>query len=230
MVDKPENKEANGKEISADQAQPSTKGSLGAWMPLMLALILMPLSAFLVTKLYLVKQLDTKIQEAMNTNIEASDSTDPDEKTSHEAESTKDHGQPDTASDHAGEGSESAHNGEGDGSSSSDNTLLALTPYQIESMVVNVRQTNASRFLIASISVDCLDQAQRQNLKDKLIVKDPFIRDAAQRVLSNFTLEELEDEASARRKAAAALKVEFRDFLGESPIDFTVLFPQWTLQ
>ena len=230
MADKSESKQESTQEVSADQAQPSTKGKVAAWLPLMLAVIIMPLSAYLMTKFYLVKQLDTKIQEATSTQVEVSDSADSSESANQQAEQGEDHGTPETATDHAGEGSGSAHSGTENASSSSDNTDTEVIAYQIESMVVNVRQTGASRFLIASISVDCQEQSQRQKLKDILSIKDPFLRDAAQRVLSNFTLEELEDEPAAKRKAEAALIVEFRDFLRDTNIEFSVLFPQWTVQ
>ena len=230
MADKSESKQESTKEVSVDQTQPSTKGKVAAWLPLMLAVIIMPLSAYLMTKFYLVKQLDTKIQEATSTQVEASDSADSSESANQQAEGGEDHGTHETATDHAGEGSGSAHNGTESASSSSDNSASAVIAYQIESMVVNVRQTGASRFLIASISVDCQEQSQRQKLKDILSIKDPFLRDAAQRVLSNFTLEELEDEPAAKRKAEAALIVEFRDFLRDTNIEFSVLFPQWTVQ
>ena len=230
MADKPETKQESTQGVSADQAQPSTKGRVAAWLPLMLAVIIMPLSAYLMTKFYLVKQLDTKIQEATSTRVDTSDSADPSESANQQVEGGEDHGTPETATDHAGEGSGSAHSGTENASSSSDNTDTEVIAYQIESMVVNVRQTGASRFLIASISVDCREQSQRQKLKDILSIKDPFLRDAAQRVLSNFTMEELEDEPAAKRKAEAALIVEFRDFLRDTNIEFSVLFPQWTVQ
>jgi flagellar basal body-associated protein FliL len=230
MADKSESKQESTQEVSADQAQPSTKSKVAAWLPLMLAVIIMPLSAYLMTKFYLVKQLDTKIQEATSTQVDASDSADPSESASQQAEGGEDHGTHETATDHAGESSGSAHSGTESASGSSDNSAAAVIAYQIESMVVNVRQTGASRFLIASISVDCQEQSQRQKLKDILSIKDPFLRDAAQRVLSNFTLEELEDEPAAKRKAEAALIVEFRDFLRDTNIEFSVLFTQWTVQ
>jgi hypothetical protein len=119
MADKPESKQESTKEVSADQAQPSTKGKVAAWLPLMLAVIIMPLSAYLMTKFYLVKQLDTKIQEATSTQVDTSDSADPSESANQQAEQGEDHRTPETATDHAGEGSGSAHSGTENASSSS---------------------------------------------------------------------------------------------------------------
>ncbi|NBQ26287.1 MAG: hypothetical protein EBU26_18910, partial [Verrucomicrobia bacterium] len=86
MPDKSESKQESTQEVSADQAQPSTKGKVAAWLPLMLAVIIMPLSAYLMTKFYLVKQLDTKIQEATSTQVEVSDSADSSESANQQAE------------------------------------------------------------------------------------------------------------------------------------------------
>ena len=124
------------------------------------------------------------------------------ETTANEGEPSEDGGQAsDGSADHSKAGESHAPSSDGHGGSGTeDKDDTFKDPYQIESALVNIKGTNASRFLVVSITIDSGQEAQREALYEILKSKDAFIRDMALEILSEFSMEDLADEPAAKNK------------------------------
>jgi flagellar basal body-associated protein FliL len=95
---------------------------------------------------------------------------------------------------------------------------------------VNVKGTNASRFLVVSVMIDSGQDAQRAALYEILEAKDAFIRDMALEILSEFSMEDLADEPAAKNKVKIQMQERLSQYITDKKLDYSVLFTQWAIQ
>ena len=94
----------------------------------------------------------------------------------------------------------------------------------MEKILVNVKNTNASRYLVVSFAVT----GQKPDLKEILKAKEPMIRDAALGILMNFEIEDLA-QVEMKNRAKAMMVGAFNNTLGGEYIE-NIFFTEWAVQ
>ena len=235
MAKQPTPPDQAGKEAITDEQQPQKKGKLAGILPMVLGVALMAGMAWAFTELVLVKSIERKLEGVL---AQPSAKEDGGKKEATEGEHSEDGSHKssdgDTSkdkSDHSNatkshDSSSSAH--EGSGEDTKDKPFEG--PYKIESALVNIKDTKASRFLVVSIIIDSGNDTQRLPLYDTLKNKDPFIRDMAQTILSGFSMEDLADEPAAKNRAKIQMMTELESYITDKKLKYSVLFTQWAIQ
>jgi flagellar basal body-associated protein FliL len=94
----------------------------------------------------------------------------------------------------------------------------------VDKLLVNVKNTNANRYLVASFAIT----GGKAELKDMLKAKDPMIRDAALGILMNFEIEDLA-RIEIKERAKAMMITSFNNTLGGEFVD-SIYFTEWAVQ
>ena len=235
MADAPSPSDQAGKEAITEEQQPQKKGKLAGILPMVLGAAIMAGMAWAFTQFVLVKTIKESLEGVL---VESSAEGGSEEKTANEGEPSEDdtHGSSDNhasdgSADHskAGDSHASSSDGHG-GSGTEDGEETFKDPYQIESALVNIKSTNASRFLVVSITIDSGQDAQRPALYKILKAKDAFIRDMALEILSEFSMEDLADEPAAKNKVKIQMQERLSQYITDKKLDYSVLFTQWAIQ
>ena len=229
MADAPSPSDQAGKEAITEEQQPQKKGKLAGILPMVLGVAFMAGMAWVTTEVLLIPKIEAKLKGVLeDPNAEGSSEN----KTAAEGEPSEDGGQAsDGSTDHsnASESHDSSSAGHG-GSGAEKGKEPFKDPYQIESALVNIKSTNASRFLVVSITIDSGQEAQRPALYKILKAKDAFIRDMALEILSEFSMEDLADEPAAKNKVKIQMQERLSQYITDKKLDYSVLFTQWAIQ
>ena len=219
-----------GKEAITEEQQPQKKSKLAGILPMVLGVAVMAGLAYAFTHFVLVRTIEDSLKGVL---VESSAEGGSEEKTANEGEPSEDGGQAsDGITDHsnASESHDSSSDGHG-GSGAEKGEEPFKDPYQIESALVNIKSTNASRFLVVSITIDSGGQdAQRAALYKILKAKDAFIRDMALEILSEFSMEDLADEPAAKNKVKIQMQERLSQYITDKKLEYSVLFTQWAIQ
>jgi len=235
MAKEPTPPDQAGKEAITEEQQPQKKGKLAGILPVVLGVTFMAGMAWAFTQFVLVRTIEDSLKGVL---AESSAEGGSEEKTANEGEPSEDgtHGSSDShasdeSADHsnADEGHASSSDGHG-GSGTEEGNETFKDPYQIESALVNIKSTNASRFLVVSITIDSGQEAQRPALYKILKAKDAFIRDMALEILSEFSMEDLADEPAAKNKVKIQMQERLSQYITDKKLDYSVLFTQWAIQ
>ena len=235
MADAPSPSDQAGKEAITEEQQPQKKGKLAGILPMVLGAAIMAGMAWAFTQFVLVKTIKESLEGVL---VGSSAEGGSEEKTANEGEPSEEdtHGSSDNhasdgSADHskAGDSHASSSDGHG-GSGTEDGEETFKDPYQIESALVNIKSTNASRFLVVSITIDSGQDAQRPALYKILKAKDAFIRDMALEILSEFSMEDLADEPAAKNKVKIQMQERLSQYITDKKLDYSVLFTQWAIQ
>jgi len=235
MADAPSPSDQAGKEAITEEQQPQKKGKLAGILPMVLGVAVMAGLAWAVTQFLLIKTIEDRLKEVL---AESSADGGSEEKTANEGEPSEDdtHGSSDNhasdgSADHSKAADSHASSSDGHGGSGTEEGEEAFKdPYQIESALVNIKSTNASRFLVVSITIDSGQDAQRPALYKILKAKDAFIRDMALEILSEFSMEDLADEPAAKNKVKIQMQERLSQYITDKKLDYSVLFTQWAIQ
>jgi len=230
MAKEPTPPDQAGKEAITEEQQPQKKGKLAGILPMVLGVALMAGMAWAFTELVLVKSIERQLKGVL---AQPSAEEDGEKKVATEGEPTEDGGQAsDGSADHSKAGESHAPSSDGHGGSTKkDKDEPFEGPYKIESALVNVKGTNASRFLVVSVMIDNGGQeAQRKALYKILEAKDAFIRDMLLKILSGFSMEDLADEPDAKSKAEIQMLTELEEYITDKKLDYSVLFTEWAIQ
>ena len=235
MAKEPTPPDQAGKEAITEEQQPQKKGKLAGILPMVLGVAVMAGLAWAFTQFVLVKSIEESLKGVL---VESNAEGGSEEKTANEGEPSEDdtHGSSDNhasdgSADHskAGDSHASSSDGHG-GSGTEEGNETFKDPYQIESALVNIKSTNASRFLVVSITIDSGQDAQRPALYKILKAKDAFIRDMALEILSEFSMEDLADEPAAKNKVKIQMQERLSQYITDKKLDYSVLFTQWAIQ
>ncbi len=230
MADAPSPSDQAGKEAITEEQQPQKKGKLAGILPMVLGVAVMAGLAWGFTQFVLVENIKESLKGVLeDPNGEGGT----EETTANEGEPTEDGGQAsDGSADHSKAGESHAPSSDGHGGSTKkDKDEPFEGPYKIESALVNVKGTNASRFLVVSVMIDNGGQeAQREALYKILEAKDAFIRDMLLKILSGFSMEDLADEPDAKSKAEIQMLTELEEYITDKKLDYSVLFTEWAIQ
>ncbi len=235
MADAPSPSDQAGKEAITEEQQPQKKGKLAGILPMVLGVAVMAGLAWAFTQFLLVKTIEDRLKGVL---AESSADGGSEEKTANEGEPSEDdtHGSSDNhasdgSADHSKAGDSHASSSDGHGGSGTEEGEETFKdPYQIESALVNIKSTNASRFLVVSITIDSGQDAQRPALYKILKAKDAFIRDMALEILSEFSMEDLADEPAAKNKVKIQMQERLSQYITDKKLDYSVLFTQWAIQ
>ena len=235
MAKEPTPPDQAGKEAITEEQQPQKKGKLAGILPMVLGAAIMAGMAWAFTQFVLVKTIKESLEGVL---VESSAEGGSEEKTANEGEPSEDdtHGSSDNhasdgSADHSKAGDSHASSSDGHGGSGAEEGEEAFKdPYQIESALVNIKSTNASRFLVVSITIDSGQDAQRPALYKILKAKDAFIRDMALEILSEFSMEDLADEPAAKNKVKIQMQERLSQYITDKKLDYSVLFTQWAIQ
>lgn len=196
------------KEKSAENENEAPKKSMASLLPLIIALVIMPVTAFAMTKFMIIPQLASSLgQGAHDESSEDGHGED-----AHGAADADAHG------DSGGHGESSGGHGESGHGGPSGNI------YMVDKLLVNVKNTNASRYLVASFAIT----GGKAELKDMLTAKDPMIRDAALGILMNFEIDDLAS-IEIKERAKAMMITSFNNTLGGEFVD-SIYFTEWAVQ
>ncbi len=187
------------KEKAPDNENEAPAKSKGSMLPLIIALVAMPLVAFAMTKFLIIPQLQASLGHEGN------------------AQQNLEHHEGDSHSTGAHDSGDS--HGGGHGESAAGSNL-----FMMEKILVNVKNTNASRYLVVSFAIT----GQKSDLKDLLKAKEPMIRDAALGILMNFEIEDLA-QVEMKNRAKAMMVGAFNNTLGGEYID-NIFFTEWAVQ
>ena len=230
MAKEPTPPDQAGKEAITEEQQPQKKGKLAGILPMVLGVAFMAGMAVVTTQFLLIPQIEAKLQGVLqDPNAEGSSET----KAAAEGEPSEDDGQASEGSaDHSKASDSHAPSSDGHGGSTKKDKVEPFEgPYEIESALVNVKGTNASRFLVVSVMIDNGGQeAQREALYKILEAKDAFIRDMLLKILSGFSMEDLADEQDAKSKAEIQMLTELEEYITDKKLDYSVLFTEWAIQ
>jgi len=230
MAKEPTPPDQAGKEAITEDQQPQKKGKLAGILPMVLGVAFMAGMAVVTTQFLLIPQIEAKLQGVLqDPNAEGSSET----KAAAEGEPSEDDGQASEGSaDHSKAGDSHAPSSDGHGGSTEkDEDKSFEGPYKIESALVNIKSTNASRFLVVSITIDNgVQEAQRAALYEILKSKDAFIRDMALEILSEFSMEDLADEPAAKNRVKIQMKERLSQYITDKKLNYSVLFTQWAIQ
>ena len=226
MADAPSPSDQAGKEAITEEQQPQKKGKLASILPMVLGVAVMAGLAWGFTRFVLVKTIEDSLKGVLEApNAEGSSEN----KAAAEGEPSEDGSQAsDGSADHSNASDSHAPNSDGHGGSDENDDFKV--PYQIESALVNIKSTNASRFLVVSITIDSGQDAQRPALYEILKSKDAFIRDMALEILSEFSMEDLADEPAAKNKVKIQMQERLSQYITDKKLDYSVLFTQWAIQ
>ena len=229
MAKEPTPPDQAGKEAITEEQQPQKKGKLAGILPMVLGVALMAGMAWAFTELVLVKSIERQLKGVL---AQPSAEEDGEKKVATQGEPSEDGGQAsDGSADHSKAGESHAPSSDGHGGSTKkDKDEPFEGPYKIESALVNVKGTNASRFLVVTIIIDSGNDTQRLPLYETLKNKDPFIRDMAQTILSGFSMEDLADEPAAKNRARIQMMTELESYITDKKLKYSVLFTQWAIQ
>ena len=229
MAKEPTPPDQAGKEAITEEQQPQKKGKLAGILPMVLGVALMAGMAWAFTELVLVKSIERQLKGVL---AQPSAEEDGEKKVATEGEPSEDGGQAsDGSADHSKAGDSHAPGSDGhEGSTKKDENEPFEGPYKIESTLVNIKDTKASRFLVVSITIDSGNETQRRPLYETLKKKDPFIRDMAQTILSGFSMEDLADEPAAKNRAKTQMMTELGSYITDKKLNYSVLFPEWAIQ
>ena len=235
MAKEPTPPDQAGKEAITEEQQPQKKGKLAGILPMVLGAAIMAGMAWAFTQFVLVKTIKESLEGVL---VESSAEGGSEEKTANEGEPSEDdtHGSSDNhasdgSADHSKAGDSHASSSDGHGGSGTEEGEETFKdPYQIESALVNIKSTNASRFLVVSITIDSGQEAQRPALYKILKAKDAFIRDMALEILSEFSMEDLADEPAAKNKVKIQMQERLSQYITDKKLDYSVLFTQWAIQ
>jgi len=229
MADAPSPPEQAGKEAITEEQQPQKKGKLAGVLPMVLGVAFMAGMAWVTTEVLLIPKIEAKLKGVLeDPNAEGSSEN----KTAAEGEPSEDGGQASEGSaDHSKAGDSHAPSSDGHGGSGTEEGGETFEdPYQIESALVNIKSTNASRFLVVSITIDSGQEAQRSALHKILKAKDAFIRDMVLEILSEFSMEDLADEPAAKNKVKIQMQERLSQYITDKKLEYSVLFTQWAIQ
>jgi len=235
MAKEPTPPDQAGKEAITEEQQPQKKGKLAGILPMVLGAAIMAGMAWAFTQFVLVKTIKESLEGVL---VESSAEGGSEEKTANEGEPSEDdtHGSSDNhasdgSADHSKAADSHASSSDGHGGSGTEEGEETFKdPYQIESALVNIKSTNASRFLVVSITIDSGQDAQRPALYKILKAKDAFIRDMALEILSEFSMEDLADEPAAKNKVKIQMQERLSQYITDKKLDYSVLFTQWAIQ
>ena len=229
MAKQPTPSDQAGKEAITEEQQPQKKGKLAGILPMVLGVAFMASLAWAFTKFVLVATIEKSLKGVL---VESSAEGGSEKKTANEGEPSEDGGQAsDGSADHSNASDSHAPSSDGHGGSKKkDEKDDFKGPYQIESALVNVKGTNASRFLVGSVMIDSGQDAQRPALYKILEAKDAVIRDMLLKILSGFSMEDLADEPDAKSKAEIQMLTELEEYITDKKLDYSVLFTEWAIQ
>ena len=229
MAKEPPPPDKAGKEAITEEQQPQKKGKLAGILPMVLGVAFMAGMAWVTTEVLLIPKIEAKLKGVLeDPNAEGSSEN----KAAAEGEPSEDGGQAsDGSADHSKAGESHAPSSDGHGGSTKEDKDEPFEgPYKIESALVNVKGTNASRFLVVSVMIDSGQDAQRPALYKILEAKDAFIRDMLLKILSGFSMEDLADEPDAKSKAEIQMLTELEEYITDKKLDYSVLFTEWAIQ
>ena len=205
MADAPSPSDQAGKEAITEDQQPQKKGKLTGILPMILGVAIMAGLTWAFTQFVLVRTIKDSLKGVL---VESSAEGGSEEKTANGGEPSEDdtHAS-DGSADHSNASDNHASSSDGHGGSGKPEEEEKLeNPYQIESALVNIKSTNASRFLVVSITIDSgQDDQRRLALYNILKAKDAFVRDMTLEILSEFSMEDLSDEPAAKNKVKIQL-------------------------
>ena len=229
MADAPSPSDQAGKEAITEEQQPQKKGKLAGILPMVLGVAVMAGLAWAFTQFVLVRTIEKSLEGVL---VESSPEGGSEETTANEGEPSEDDGQASEGSaDHSNAAEGHAPSSDGhEGSGTEEGGETFKDPYQIESALVNIKSTNASRFLVVSITIDSGQEAQRPALYKILKAKDAFIRDMALEILSEFSMEDLADEPAAKNKVKIQMQERLSQYITDKKLNYSVLFTQWAIQ
>ena len=182
MADAPSPSDQAGKEAITEDQQPQKKGKLTGILPMILGVAIMAGLTWAFTQFVLVRTIEDSLKGVL---VESSAEGGSEEKTANGGEPSEDdtHGSSDNhasdgSADHSNASDNHASSSDGHGGSGKPEEEEKLeNPYQIESALVNIKSTNASRFLVVSITIDSgQDDQRRLALYNILKAKDAFVR------------------------------------------------------
>lgn len=203
------------KEKNPENEKETPKKSSGSMLPLIIALVVMPLTAFAMTKFLILPQLVQSIGQAAHGEEAGADghgSTD---------DAGGGHGSDDGHGGDTSHGDSSGGHGSGHGGGHGGG---AENIFMLEKLLVNVKNTNASRYLLASFAVT----GNKPDLKEMMKLKEPMIRDAAMGILMNFEIQDLA-RIEMKERAKAMMITSFNNTLGGEYID-SIYFTEWAVQ
>jgi len=236
MADAPSPSDQAGNEAITEDQQPQKKGKLTGILPMILGVAIMAGLTWAFTQFVLVRTIEDSLKGVL---VESSAEGGSEEKTANGGEPSEDdtHGSSDNhasdgSADHSNASDNHASSSDGHGGSGKPEEEEKLeNPYQIESALVNIKSTNASRFLVVSITIDSgQDDQRRLALYNILKAKDAFVRDMTLEILSEFSMEDLSDEPAAKNKVKIQLKERLSQYITDKNLNYSVLFTQWAIQ
>jgi flagellar basal body-associated protein FliL len=187
------------KDKAAENENEAPKKSMASMLPLVIALVVMPVTAFAMTKFMIIPQLASSLGQG-----------------GHAESAESGHGE-DAHGEAEAHGSSGGHGESGHGGSEGN-------IYMVDKLLVNVKNTNANRYLVASFAIT----GGKAELKDMLKAKDPMIRDAALGILMNFEIEDLA-RIEIKERAKAMMITSFNNTLGGEFVD-SIYFTEWAVQ
>lgn len=194
------------KDKAAENENEAPKKSMASMLPLVIALVVMPVTAFAMTKFMIIPQLASSLGQGGH--AESAES-------GHGEEA---HGEAGAHGSSGGHGETSGGHGESGHGGPEGNI------YMVDKLLVNVKNTNANRYLVASFAIT----GGKAELKDMLKAKDPMIRDAALGILMNFEIEDLA-RIEIKERAKAMMITSFNNTLGGEFVD-SIYFTEWAVQ
>ncbi len=198
---------------AADAAGAAAKSPLQAWLPMIVAIVLLPVVAWLVTSFVLLPKLQKGLGVAAGPAPAAASAHAP-------AKESGGHGKPAAkeASGHGGGGGE--HGGaEGEGADENGREQVPLTK-----LIVNVAGTSASRILLCSLIL----VGATPDFRGAIKARDAQLRDTACGILSTKTIQDLE-KPGARNMIRSELITAFNHILGGAAVQ-EIYFAEFAIQ
>ncbi len=170
----------------------SSKGKssgLNSLLPLIVALVAMPILAFAMTKFMILPQIQKSI------------SSDGSQEGSEHAESTDE---------------EASAEGEGHGSGEADGKKLSgsINMYTMDKVLVNVKNSGGGRYLVVSFAI----AGEHPNLERIIQRREPIIRDTVLGILMDFDIEDL-GQPDIKSRVKVMMIHAFNNALGSEIVD-----------
>ena len=215
-ADKGDKRPEGGAATGAEAAPVAKAGGMQAWLPLIIAITVLPVVSYAVTNFVLLP----KLQKGLGLSPAAAPAA---AAGAHGAPAAA-HGAPKEAAESGGHGAKADSGGhgakaEGGGGASSGREQVPLTK-----LIVNVAGTSASRILLSSVILVSGSPGFRDRVKEF----EPQLRDTACGILSTKTIPDLE-KPGARNIIRSELITAFNHVLGGSTVQ-EIYFTDFAIQ
>lgn len=200
---------------AAESAAPAASGGMKSWLPLIIAITVLPVVAYVVTSFVLLPKLQQGLGLAPAGGAAASGGHAAAAPAAHGA--AKAHGT-EKAQGHGDSGGHGAKAGEG-GVGPGGRDQVPLTK-----LIVNVAGTSASRILLSSVML----VSNSPDFREKVKEHEPQLRDTACGILSTKTIQDLE-KPGGRNVIRSELLTAFNHVLGGSSVQ-EIYFTDFAIQ